>query len=111
MKHSLGAGVVCCACKHAMNLPRRPRPPAPGDLALCIRCASLNVVDDHLCFRAPTVDEYLTAAADSDIQAARRAILRVNALARAGKLPRPPAGGRAVPSGGRLRGAQSPEGN
>jgi hypothetical protein len=53
--------------------------PVPGDLSLCIHCACLSAFDDDLKLRPPTDDELFAAATDRRVQAARAAILHVNA--------------------------------
>jgi hypothetical protein len=60
-----------------------PDKPTPGDFSLCIRCASLNVFGDDMRLRAPTDEEIFTAAASSDVQEARRIILRLQPAERA----------------------------
>lgn len=69
----------CVECKHAadhVNLADEAKPPAAGDRTLCLNCGSLNVIDEHMTFRAPTVDEFLEAAKDPDVQRLRRIILK-----------------------------------
>lgn len=68
----------CCECKHVVDHTTGDGAPSPGDWTLCIRCGSLNVFDDNLMLRSPTLDEYLDAAKNSDVQRIRRAILAVN---------------------------------
>lgn len=65
----------CCECGHQMDACSGPCEPSPGDLTLCINCGSLNVFADDLTLRYPTDDEFFAAAADSDLQRMRRAIL------------------------------------
>jgi hypothetical protein len=70
----------CVECKRAANhanLADEVRAPAPGDRTLCLNCGSLNVIDEHLTFRAPTVDEFLEVAKDPDVQRLRRTILKL----------------------------------
>jgi len=67
----------CCECGASFDRASGPDKPRPGDLTLCIRCVSLNVFADDLTTRKPTDEEYLAAAADSDVQEMRRAILAV----------------------------------
>jgi len=68
----------CCECKHVVDHATGDGQPSPGDWTLCIRCGSLNVFDDNLMLRAPTLDEFLDAAKNSDVQRKRRAILAFN---------------------------------
>ncbi|MBX9587867.1 MAG: hypothetical protein K2X43_01090 [Hyphomonadaceae bacterium] len=70
-------GLICVECDHAMTHTSGPDSPRPGDLSLCIRCGSLNIYDDAMRFRRPTIDEYLQAAADRELQRLRRAILSI----------------------------------
>lgn len=71
----------CVECRQMadhVNLADEVKPPAPGDKTLCLQCGSLNVLDDQLRFRAPTVDEFLDVARDAGAQRLRRAILTAN---------------------------------
>lgn len=74
---------TCCECGHKVNMASGEGTPSPGDFSLCIECASLNVFSDGITFRQPTLDEYLIAAADSELQALRRIILKVQAKRKA----------------------------
>ncbi len=77
-------GSPCVECKNLANhvaLSDKPKQPMPGDKTLCLGCGSLNILDDKLMFRAPTVDEFLDVAKDPNAQRIRRQILRLNALA------------------------------
>lgn len=74
----------CVECKHVMDRVSGAGRPTPGDVTLCIRCGSLNVFDDALMLRMPTLDEFLDAAKDPEVQKLRRAILAANARARKG---------------------------
>jgi hypothetical protein len=67
----------CCECETRFDRASGPATPSPGDLTLCIRCGSLNVFADDLTARRPTDEEYFAAAADSELQELRRAILAV----------------------------------
>lgn len=71
----------CVECRQMadhVNLADEVKAPAPGDRTLCLQCGSLNVLDERLQFRAPTVDEFLDVAKDPGAQRLRRAILAVN---------------------------------
>lgn len=68
----------CCECGYEPDRVSGPGMPSPGDASLCIACGSLSIFADDLTMRAPTKDEMLQAAADSDIQRLRRIILQVN---------------------------------
>lgn len=72
---------ICCECGHGVNgAGGQAARPTPGDWAVCIRCAALNVFADDLSLRAPTGFERLDAAADPDVQRWRKAILAIKAL-------------------------------
>lgn len=77
----------CVECHHVGHhiILGGKRLPAQGDKTLCMRCGSLNVLDDNLMFRAPTVDEFLDVAKDADAQRIRREILSFKPQAREGK--------------------------
>ena len=68
----------CCECGHRVTSSGGPDRPLPGDFTLCIRCGSLNVFAEELTLRAPTDEELLEAAVNSDLQEMRRAILRMH---------------------------------
>jgi hypothetical protein len=65
---------ACVECGHGVDRVAGPSAPAEGDLTLCIKCGSLNAFTADLKLRQPTLDEYLTVAADSEFQQARKAI-------------------------------------
>lgn len=71
-------GLVCVECDYAMDATSGPDKPHSGDATLCIRCGSLNIFDEQMRLRRPTIEEYLEAAADRDVQRTRRAILSVS---------------------------------
>lgn len=72
---------TCCECGHSVNgADGQARGPTPGDWAVCIRCAALNVFADDLSLRAPTGFERLDAAADPDVQHWRKTILAIKTL-------------------------------
>jgi len=70
----------CCECGHETNratgVDGRGEP-SPGDFSLCVGCASLNVFGADLKVRAPTEEEILKAAADPEVQRARRLLQRI----------------------------------
>ncbi|MGE5510278.1 MAG: hypothetical protein ACM31O_03390 [Bacteroidota bacterium] len=76
---------VCCECGSSFDLASGPATPQPGDFTLCIRCGSLNVLDEELRLRAPTREEMLSAAANSELQRLRRTICEVQAQASKGE--------------------------
>lgn len=47
---------VCCACGHKNNAGGgdHAERPSPGDYAICVRCAALNIYADDLTLRKPT---------------------------------------------------------
>lgn len=70
---------TCCECGHRFTHASGPCKPSPGDYTLCIECTSLNIFADDLTVRRPTIEEYCTAAASSELQALRRVMLAVHA--------------------------------
>jgi hypothetical protein len=51
--------------------------PSPGDFSLCILCGSLNIFDEELKLRQPTVEEYVEATKCPEVQRGRKAILAI----------------------------------
>lgn len=49
----------------------------PGSYTLCMTCGSLNIFDANMKLRMPTLDEFLKAAANSNVQMLRKTILKV----------------------------------
>lgn len=68
----------CCECGYKTNRASGPVAPSPGDFSLCMKCASLNVFDANMTMRSPTLDEFLLAAKDSELQLLRKIILDAN---------------------------------
>jgi hypothetical protein len=83
--HHLPAG-VCCACGHKNNASGcdQAERPSPGDYAICVRCAGLNIYADDMTLRKPSGADRLAAAGDPDVQRIRTIILAVNACMKAG---------------------------
>jgi len=69
----------CCECGEILGAATGPRTPFEGDFALCIKCASLNIYCADLSLRRPNDDEIFEAAKNSELQALRRAILKLHA--------------------------------
>lgn len=66
---------TCTVCLHTVDgAGGPPELPSPGDFAVCIRCAGLNIYADDLTLRAPRNDEILAAAEDPDVQKVREII-------------------------------------
>lgn len=72
---------VCCECgtkiNAASNLFDKSVTPSPGDFTLCIKCGSLNVFDNNLNIRQPTIDEYCRSTMMPNLQGLRKAIIEV----------------------------------
>lgn len=69
----------CCECGYESDHASGPGAPTPGDASLCIDCGSLSFFADDMTLRAPTRDEMLAAAVDSELQRLRRIILQAKA--------------------------------
>lgn len=69
----------CCECGYGLDRVTGPTVPKEGDFSLCINCGSLNIFNADLTLRQPNDEEIFSAAKDSDIQSARKAILIVKA--------------------------------
>lgn len=67
----------CCECDHEMDHASGPCQPSANDWTLCIKCGSLNIFTGDLGLRAPTFDEMIASAKDSELQRLRRLILEV----------------------------------
>lgn len=67
----------CCDCGAKLDGAAGSATPSPGDLTLCIYCSGLNTFDDELKLRRPTEEEYLLAAANSEIQLMRQIVLQI----------------------------------
>lgn len=69
---------TCCECGYKVNRASGPDKPSPGDYSLCIKCGSLNIFAEGMTLRSPTLDEFLLAAKDSEVQHLRKVILDAN---------------------------------
>lgn len=74
--------LVCVECRYAADRTAGPRKPEPGDMTLCCGCGSLNIFTEDMRWRRPNDEEFFEAAAHSELQAARRAIIEMNARRR-----------------------------
>lgn len=69
----------CVECGHVMDYCTGPKGnPEPGAFTLCIRCGSLNIFDEDMKLRSPTLDEYVESTKMPDIQKGRNAIIKIN---------------------------------
>jgi hypothetical protein len=75
--------MLCPACghhfTHAAPADDSTTAPEPGDITVCIRCASLMVFGDDMRLRLPTPAEDAECRAMSDVMEATQAIRDLNA--------------------------------
>lgn len=59
----------------ATNAGRTTRPPRPGDVMFCVKCAGLHIYADDGGLRLPTDNELLAVQYDPDVGRARAAVM------------------------------------